>query len=153
MKSYLYTSGMLREKAEIKKPSKNIPEYFSDWEDYENHIASLKSYPVSGFTSEMEGRDLVEGKDFEFKTRHIANLYTDHWERYAVAISKEAGEEQSDAVEGKVAELKEMIRPFVVLAYEVFKDTSLKKEGTLYAFNNAEITYKNLRDILCALED
>lgn len=43
------------------------------------------------------------------------------------------------------------LKPLAKLAEAIFVDTRRDKEGVLYSFNDAEITYQDLRNALAAL--
>lgn len=54
---------------------------------YEQHLASLKSYPAIGFDSSFANRDLVEGFDFKFHKQTLVEGGLDHqpsWENASI---------------------------------------------------------------------
>ena len=54
------------EKSQYDKPS--YDSYQTDWDIYNNYIASLKEYPCHESCKWKDGQVLEEGKDFELKT-------------------------------------------------------------------------------------
>lgn len=96
---YIHAEGVIREKATMIDPGDNWPRGDDAvWEhdkvidmkarkrEYDQHIASLKTYPVSPSLRELWGgdREVVEGKDFEIEdqfwtgiawwpTKHLVN--------------------------------------------------------------------------------
>lgn len=46
---------------------------------HEQHLASLTTYPASGFGKEHEGRELIEGKDFRLKQAETWGVYKDEY--------------------------------------------------------------------------
>lgn len=65
---------LLIEKATINKPDKHPADYdiggplyhpcFIQWENYHHHISTLKRYPATWLTEDIDGKEFVEGIDF-----------------------------------------------------------------------------------------
>jgi len=58
---------------------------------------------------------------------------------------------ENEALKERVKQLEEALLPLVKLSDAVFVDTRKDKQGVLYAFNAAEITYNDLRSAKQAL--
>lgn len=82
--TYDSSKQQVREKATMEKPDENdfyeydpegnkpvfgfnLQSFKQYCQDYEQHLASLKSYPAIGFDSSFENRELELGKDFELQ--------------------------------------------------------------------------------------
>ncbi len=76
------------------------------------------------------------------KAEKTAHLIAESLNNYASTKA------ENESLKEKNAVLLNALKPFINLANEVFIDTRKDKEGVLYAFNNAEITYDNLRDVI-----
>lgn len=74
---YLYSHAekVIRERPIPEKPdvTQDILGELAD--QYNEHIAFLKSYPAKGFTSQHEGKELLEGKDFRLQWQE-ADIYS-----------------------------------------------------------------------------
>lgn len=91
MKKFIanYPNRLLRERPTMAKPeyvwrndTMRSSEYWNLKCKYDKHIASLKTYPASWLTPEMDGKVMVEGRDFKLQHQMKYSAHPDELEKW-----------------------------------------------------------------------
>lgn len=122
---------VLIEKATISRPQKHPADYdiggplyqpcFIEWENYHNHISTLKQYPATWLTEDMDGREFIEGVDFKVGKAYIPttistkNRIGDEYDYYSIQIEpQQQGKPQDPFIEKHLAIIKQKTKDALI---------------------------------------